>query len=167
MKPRAALAVAASIPGLLFSCGQRAEPGLAGHDPGTEQPALATGPVGGIMREKILVAQGLVVAVSRADFDRVQDGAADLYRIGQAAEWMVHDTVTYIVYSERFRQVAATMAQDAQRQDLEAVTQDYAQLVSSCVECHAYLRRERLTKDFPQRTSMVRPDEAIERREES
>ena len=167
MKRRIAFAVAASISGGLFSCGQRAEPGMAEHDPGTAQPALASGSVGGIMREKVLVAQGLVVAVSRADFDRVQDGAADLYRIGQAAEWMIHDTVTYIVYSERFRQLAATMVQDAQRQDLEAVTQDYARLVSSCVECHAYLRRERLIKDFPQRTSMVEPGKAIERRKES
>jgi hypothetical protein len=167
MKRRIALAVAASISGGLCSCGQRAETSLGEDESGTAQPALATGAVGGIMREKVMITQGLVVAVSRADFERVQDGAADLYRIGQAAEWMVHDTVTYIVFSERFRQVAATMAQDAQRQDLEAVTDDYAQLMNSCVECHSYLRRERLIKDFPERTSMIEPAEPIGRREES
>lgn len=166
MKPRTALAVAASISGGLCSCGQRAETGLAEHGPGTPHPGLATGSVGGLMREKVTIAQGLVVAVSRADFERVQDGATNLYRIGQAAEWMVHDTVTYIVFSERFRQVAATMVEDAQRHDLEAVTEDYAQLVSNCVECHAYLRRARLIEDFPQPTSMLGPAGAAAAREE-
>ena len=108
-----------------------------------------------------------MTGVSRADFDLVQDSATQLYRIGQDAEWMVHDTVTYIVFSERFRQVVATMAGDARRKDLDAVTADYAQLMNSCVECHSYLRRERLIQDFPERTSMIEPADAIERREES
>ncbi len=97
------------------------------------------------------------MGLARADYGLVQDSATQLYRISQDAERMVHDTVTYTVFSERFRQVAAAIAEHARRHDLDAIMADYAQMMQSCVECHSYLRRERLAKEYPEKISKVEP----------
>ncbi|MHC4709609.1 MAG: hypothetical protein ACYTA3_04080, partial [Planctomycetota bacterium] len=105
MRHLVAVAVAASTLGALVACGPRPGPDLA-------QPAEPSSePVVGVMRRKVVHAQTLVVGVARADYGLVQDTATQLYEISREAEWMVHDTVTYTVFSERFRQVVAAMAQ--------------------------------------------------------
>ncbi|MHC4081921.1 MAG: hypothetical protein ACYS15_03485 [Planctomycetota bacterium] len=158
MRHVVAVAVAASTLGALGACGPRLEPDIAEPAPGAPPAEPSHEPVDGVMRQKVVHAQTLVVAVARADYGLVQDSATQLYRISRDAEWMVHDTVTYTVFSERFRQVAAAMAEHARQQDLDAITADYTQMMTSCVECHAYLRRERLIKEYPGKISMIGPD---------
>jgi hypothetical protein len=140
------------------ACGHKPGPALAGTDaPAEDRAGFAHEPIHDVMRQKVMYAQELVVGVARADYGLVQDSATQLYRISQDAEWMVRETVTYTLFSERFRQVAAAMAEHARQQDLDAITADYAQMVKGCVECHAYLRRERLAKEYPEKVSMVEP----------
>jgi cytochrome c556 len=157
MRHLAAVAVAASTLGALGACGPRPGPGPAEQAPVARAATPSTDPVDGVMRRKVEHAQNLVVAMARGDLEQVHDTAAQLYDISRQAEWMVHDTVTYTVFSERFRQVVAAMTEHAQQQDLDAVTADFSQMMSTCVECHTYLRRERLSKDYPGKISMVEP----------
>ncbi|MHC4219074.1 MAG: hypothetical protein ACYSU7_11535 [Planctomycetota bacterium] len=157
MRHPVAVAVAASILGALVACGPRPAPDMAKPASGPHPADPSREPVDGVMRQKVVHAQTLVVAVARADYGLAQDSATQLYRISQDAEWMVHDTVAYTVFSERFRQVAAIMAEHARRQDLEALTADYTQMMKSCVDCHSYLRQERLTREYPEKISRVDP----------
>lgn len=113
--------------------------------------------VDAVMRQKVAHAQALVAGLARADFGLVQDTATQWYRIGSDAEQMVHDTVAYTVLSERFRQVAAAMAEHARRHDLDAIRGDHAQLMQRCAECHSHLREERLAKEYPEKIAKVGP----------
>jgi hypothetical protein len=157
MRHLVAVAVAASTLGALGACGPRPGPGLVEPAPDAHSAEPSFEPVDGVMRRKVVHAQTLVVGVARADYGLVQDTAAQLYEISRKAEWMVHDTVTYTVFSERFREVVAAMTQHARQRDLDAVTTDYTQMIKACVECHSYLRRERPIKDYPGKISMVEP----------
>lgn len=157
MRHLVAVAVAASTLGALVACGPRPGPDLAEPAPGAQPAEPSFEPVDDVMRRKVVHAQTLVVGVTRADYGLVQDTATRLYEISREAEWMVHDTVTYTVFSERFRQVVAAMAEHARQRDLDAVTADYTQMMKTCVECHSYLRRERLIKDYPGKISKVEP----------
>jgi len=166
-----AVAVAASTLGALAACGPGPETAdlaaprgpegrreSAGVDArGGDRAALSPETIEDVMREKVVHARALMLGVVRADYGLVQDSATHLYRISQDTEWMVCETVTYAVFSDRFRQVAAGMAEHARQQDLDAITADYTLIVQSCVACHAYLRRERLTREYPEKISRVEP----------
>ncbi|MHC4765889.1 MAG: hypothetical protein ACYTF2_12340 [Planctomycetota bacterium] len=166
-----AVAVAVSTLGALAACGPRPGPETAdlaaSRGPegrresagagGGDRGALAPETIEDVMWEKVVHAQALMLGVVRADYGLVQDSATHLYRISQDTEWMVCETVTYAVFSDRFRQVAAAMAEHARQQDLDAITADYTAIVQSCVACHAYLRRERLTREYPEKISRVEP----------
>ncbi len=107
----------------------------------------------GVMERKLVHVQAAVEGLVRGNFEQVADDATQLYLLSQEASWFVHDTITYTVFSEQFRETASAMAADARRRDVEAVTADYVNMVHACVDCHTYLRRERLTRDFPEKVS--------------
>jgi hypothetical protein len=158
----AAVAVAASTLGALAACGPGPEAADLAAPRGPEardddRAALSPETIEDVMREKARHARALMLGVVRADYGLVQDSATHLYRISQDTDWMVCETVTYAVFSDRFRQVAAAMAEHARRRDLDAITADYTLIVQSCVACHEYLRRERLTREYPGKISMVEP----------
>ncbi len=75
--------------------------------------------------------------------------------MSQQADWLIHDTMTYLVLSEEFREVTRQLAADAAARDAEGVNAGYGSMVDVCVRCHTYLRRERLVKDFPDKVSRV------------
>jgi hypothetical protein len=161
MKHLIAVGVAATLLVVAAGCGQGPEPELEGSADREGRVELPLEEIEGVMRQKMEHAQALMAGLARADYGLVQDNATQLYRISQDAEWMVHENVTYSVHSDRFRQVAADMAEHARREDLESLIADYAQLVGVCVECHMYLRRERLTTDFPEKISMTGPADVL------
>lgn len=109
----------------------------------------------GVMHEKLDRAQALVAGIARADFPSIEANAMQLYVISEDAEFLVHDTVTYRVFSGQFRDIARRMADDARAEDLDAVTTGYQQLIDTCVGCHEYLRQERLIRDFPGKVSQA------------
>jgi cytochrome c556 len=131
----------------LAGCGQKAAPMSEAPDAGVEMT------IHGVMRQKLEHSQSLLGDIARADFAAVESRALELLAMSQAADWLIHDTMTYLVLSEEFREVTRQMAADAAAQDLEGVNAQYGSMVDVCVRCHTYLRRERLVKDFPDKVS--------------
>lgn len=140
---------------LTVACSRNANRELATGDAAMEEPPPLSG-IQYVMAAKLAHAEAVVEGIVRADFPLVRSNAQELAALSRDSQWLVHDTVTYVLFSEQFREVATQMATNAGRNDLDAVTADYVELIHTCVACHTYLRRERLTKDFPQRISMLR-----------
>lgn len=146
----------AAVLSLVTACGAESKPGLE-PGAGSAGKGQAAGGVVGVMRAKQGPAQSIMAGLARADYDLVHENALRLYRLSQETQWNAHDTVTYILYSDQFRQVAWDLAGHARQRDLDAMTADYLELTRTCVECHAYLRREKLVTDFPERVSRAEP----------
>jgi hypothetical protein len=140
--------VALIVSVIAVGCGPKAGPSEGA-------PAATESPVHDVMRQKLACGHSILEGLAQADFPRIETNARRLHSISREAGWLVHDTVTYFVLSEEFRDIADQMAEGAAREDLEAVTEQYVAMVATCVECHAYVRRERLTKDFPGRVSRL------------
>lgn len=143
----ARVTVFAAFAAAACGCGQRAAAVRTGSGP----PPVRD--IEGVMERKLIHAQVAVEAIARADFERVEESATKIYLLSQESSWFIHDTMTYTVFSEQFRETASAMAADARRRDLEAVTDDYVDMIHACVRCHTYLRKERLTRDFPDKVS--------------
>jgi hypothetical protein len=109
-----------------------------------------------VMQAKLVHAQSLLEGIAIQDFIQIEHHARALAWLSQRSDWRVHTTEAYTVFSQQFRDIALTLAEDARQLDEDAVATDYVQLVHSCLTCHAYLRREGLIKDLPGAVTMAR-----------
>jgi hypothetical protein len=108
-----------------------------------------------VMQAKLAYTQAVVEAIAMSDFDRIDRSAMALVDISMQGEWMVHDTMAYVGFSDRFRDTARKLSSQAKVKDMPAVTETYGELIDTCVACHEYLRRERMSKDMPGRVSQA------------
>lgn len=110
-----------------------------------------------IMQAKLIHAQAVVEGIVLGELAQVEANASQLAWISEESAWMVHDTASYVVFSEQFRAIMHEMARHARGGDLDAVIRDYGRMTNSCVACHTYLRQEKLIKDLPGRVSSASP----------
>jgi hypothetical protein len=102
-----------------------------------------------VMLAKLAHTQAIIEGISVSNFDQIRLNAVDLFEISKKTEWMVQDTVTYTVLSEDFRQAVTALADDAGAGNTERVKDDFFRVTETCIDCHAYLRRERRFKEMP------------------
>lgn len=110
-----------------------------------------------VMQAKLAHSQAVLEGLATSNFRQIELNAGDLQEISQRADWIVQDSPAYYSLSDEFRKVAGDLVLHARRQDLKAVTDDYARLTHSCIACHTYLRNERVTKDMGGKLSLLRP----------
>ncbi|MHC5004107.1 MAG: hypothetical protein ACYTJ0_13400 [Planctomycetota bacterium] len=115
------------------------------------------GTMRGIMAEKLVHAHALLEAISLQSFTRVERHADALTELSRRSDWQVHTTLAYGVFSDEFRNITTKLAADARQRDVDAMGDGYVRLVRSCLDCHAYLRREGLIRDTPGRVTMAGP----------
>jgi hypothetical protein len=113
-----------------------------------------------VMHAKLDHVHALLDGITLHDMGRVADSADRLASLSEQSEWQVHTTLSYTVMSERFRTVARAMAEHARAGQADAVSADYQALTASCLDCHAYLRREGLYPNLPPRAERSPPDAA-------
>ena len=106
-----------------------------------------------VMLAKLAHTQAIIEGISVSDYDQIRLNAVDLFEISKKTEWMVQDTVTYAVLSEDFRQTVTALADDAGAGNAERVKEDFFRMTEACIDCHAYLRRERRFKEMPGQVS--------------
>lgn len=157
------------LPGLLFSivlaiggCEQPVAVDDAPPPEGmTRQVSTQSTPgapdVRGIMWTKLAHAHSILEAMVIGDLGAVERDAEALIEISSHATWLAHDTMTYHVFSDQFRDACSALADHARRGMLDAVTFDFNEMTSSCVACHKYVREERGEKDLPGGVSWDRP----------
>jgi hypothetical protein len=112
-------------------------PTLAGH---AEEPSK----VSTLMRKKLEHSQKVLEALALNDYDRIASNANELILISKAAEWKVHKTPQYEVYSNEFRRNAEAMAEAAKAKNIDSATLAYVDMTLTCVKCHKHVREIRM-----------------------
>jgi cytochrome c556 len=107
-----------------------------------------------VMKAKLVHSNALLDAITYEDFDRIAQEASALTWLSERSEWLVHETVAYVAFSDEFRTVTERIADRARAHDSDGVGIAYAEMTGVCMRCHNYLRRERLYRDMPGRVSM-------------
>ena len=133
---------------LLTACAT-SEEGATTTSPQAMETVPHTAGIRTVMGGKLVHTHALLEGMALEDFHQIRVNAAALSELSEEASWFVYDTPAYAIYSDRFRSITKTMAEDAADGNLEAVTRGYGELTSTCIRCHSYLRSEHLTDDRP------------------
>jgi hypothetical protein len=95
------------------------------------------------MRTKLVNTQGLLEGIVKADFAAITRYTEPLERITdtEIASWQEVARPEYTKEAIRFLLSVEGLRNAAAARDIEAVGMEYGTLVSSCIRCHAYVRR--------------------------
>jgi hypothetical protein len=96
------------------------------------------------MEKKLKHTQELVAALAVEDFVRLADNARALKEIGRDTLWKVSPNLKYVKYGAEFTSIAEELERRAREKDLNGATLSYVRLTINCVECHKYLRDDRI-----------------------
>jgi len=108
---------------------------------GNSQPANRD--LARIMKDKLKNAQLVMEGMALADFAKIRKSSDELIQLSKTAEWMVHKTPRYEVYSNDFRRAAETIYEKAKDQNIDGVALAYVDMTLTCVRCHQYVRELR------------------------
>ena len=93
-----------------------------------------------VMRTKLAVAQKILGGLALADYPLIQTNAATLVSLSGQRGWTALQTPEYELFSTQFRLSSEAVSKAAKARDLNAAVTAYADLTTSCVACHKYLR---------------------------
>ena len=97
-----------------------------------------------VMKAKVAHAQAVLEGIALEDFDQIHDNARSLMALSRSADWLVHRTIAYEIYSEEFKRITQRLQIHAEKHNLHAVTLAYMELTMTCVKCHTHMRQEGL-----------------------
>jgi hypothetical protein len=100
--------------------------------------------LGPAMALKLKHTHELITALTVEDFDRLADSAIELKRVGRDTLWKVSPNITYVKYSSEFAAIADELARCARERDLNGATLSYVRLTINCVDCHKFVRDNRV-----------------------
>ena len=111
-----------------------------------------------LMKDKLKNAQILMEGMALADFVKIRRSADELIQLSNSAEWMVHKTPRYELYSNEFRRAVETIHAKAKDKNIDGVALAYVDMTLSCVRCHQYVRelREARAPFAPQPIAIAR-----------
>ncbi len=115
------------------------KPSDAGDDLAQQRKVL-----GQAMTKKLKHAQELLVALSVEDFDRLADNAKILKFICEDTLWKVSPNLKYVKYSGDFAAIADELVRRANERDLNGATLSYVRMTINCIECHKFVRDNRI-----------------------
>lgn len=98
-----------------------------------------------IMQKKLGDAQRILEGLAVKDFDAIEKHADELILLSKKAEWLVLKTPEYERQSNDFRNTASQIVEAAKKKNLDAAALGYVQLTMNCVNCHKYVRDQRMT----------------------
>ena len=121
---------------------------LGSAGPSAQSPTLKAE-----MREKLNNAQQLLGAVVTADFAGIDRSAERLSRISFAeiSSWQASAQPEYVRQAEVFLLSIKGLRSAAASRNIASASTQYTTLVSSCVQCHASVRRSRTVSFSPDR----------------
>ncbi len=101
--------------------------------PIAEEPGL-------LMRSKLTSSQKVLEGLLRRDMDAVSQGAREMKRISEAAEWPRTRDAVYEHFSAEFRRQCAQMETLARDGNHQAASFVYLHMSTTCINCHDYVR---------------------------
>jgi hypothetical protein len=99
------------------------------------------------MRVKLEDSKKVLEGLTVEDFDAVAKNAQAMGLLSEDAMWQVLQTQEYSRRSRNFREVADRLATAAKKKNLDGATLAYVELTINCIECHKYVRDQKVPLD--------------------
>jgi hypothetical protein len=97
-------------------------------------------PVAVLMRAKLASSQKVLEGLVTERFDLIKDGANELHKISEAAEWRDAKDPVYHHHSAEFRRLTEKLVRMSTDHNLEGASFTYMHLTTTCISCHQYVR---------------------------
>jgi hypothetical protein len=110
-----------------------------------EPPQKPEAKVREFMRKKLAHSQKLMEAVVMRDYASMGTNAKALRELSELAEWRVFPAPEYLRHSAEFQRVTDALVKSAREKNEDAATLSYLELTLNCVQCHKYVRSQRMT----------------------
>ncbi len=101
-------------------------------------------PVKPLMRLKLERAKSILEGLTLEDYDMIAKNARGLKLLSLESGWNVYQTERYMAQSRDFRDNAELIAEAAKDKDLNRAALGYVALTVRCVECHNYMRKNKV-----------------------
>ncbi len=92
------------------------------------------------MHAKLANSQKVMEGLVTENFALIEKGAKQMKKISEAAHWPNTVDEVYQHYSVSFRKQCDKLAEQAKKQDLQAVHYTYLHMSTTCIDCHSYVR---------------------------
>jgi cytochrome c556 len=97
------------------------------------------------MQAKLDYSKDVLEGLTTADFTKVAQGAQALRQLTEDELWRVNPNINYVRYTEEFVRLADAMEAQANAQNIDGATLSYVNLTINCVNCHKFVRDQRVT----------------------
>lgn len=113
---------------------------LEAADPPVDQPVDAITETTVLMRAKLSSSQKVLEGLLSEDYTLIAQGAREMKRISEAAEWpRVRDAV-YEHHASEFRRLCIKLESLAAKTNHEGASFTYLQMTTTCITCHNHVR---------------------------
>jgi len=109
--------------------------------PAASAQTVATGR---LMREKLAHAQKVLEAIMTSNYAMLDKESSALERVSEDPAWMVLKTPEYRRYSASFMRAAQALVAAAKDRDFDAAEVANQSLMTSCYQCHRYVKNARV-----------------------
>lgn len=93
-----------------------------------------------LMRAKLTSSQKVLEGLVAENFALIGEGAKEMKKISEAAEWPRHRDEVYEHYATEFRRQCNKLASLAEKQNHEGASFTYLHMTTTCIDCHNYVR---------------------------
>jgi hypothetical protein len=111
-----------------------------------------------VMQAKLVHAGSLLEAIAMENYPQIRQHADALTWLSERADWKVHTTEAYGIFSKDFRENTKELSQFAGLRDIDAVAEAFVAVTESCFNCHSYLRKQGLIRETPGSMTRRRSD---------
>jgi hypothetical protein len=105
-----------------------------------------TAATGRVMREKLTHSQRILEAILTSDFALLERESGALSRATELPGWFVLKGPEYRKYSATFLRATRDLIEAAKERDLDAAATRYTTLITSCYQCHRYMKNARIAR---------------------
>jgi hypothetical protein len=93
-----------------------------------------------LMRAKLSSSQKVLEGLLAKNFALIAEGAIEMKKISEAAEWPRTRDEVYEHYSAEFRRQCNKLESLAAKENHEGATFTYLHMTTTCLDCHNYVR---------------------------
>ena len=93
-----------------------------------------------LMRAKLSSSQKVLEGLLAEDFTLIAQGAKEMKRISEAAEWPRARDAVYEHHAAEFRRQCIKLEGLAEKTNHEGASFTYLKITSTCIDCHNYVR---------------------------
>ena len=123
---------------LAFACS-----GLSAQEAASEQKTNRA-KLSPLMQLKLEKSKAILEGLTLEDYDKIAKNARALKLLSLESGWNVIQTEKYASQSEDFRRACDLISEAAEEKDVSRATLGYVALTVRCVECHSYMRKNKI-----------------------